>query len=340
MNKLCKAIISVLLTVFMILPILPVSLLTATAATTEYGLWLGEKQVTSANADNIFGDGKANYDASSGTLTLNNPVIPGTHTNEMGSCKIYASKSDLTIKGSYQMTAAESEYGIMTLYSLTVNANLTILATDTALFVNKDLKIVSGTVNATGTSSRGIYSNDTITVTGGTVTATGGESYGMYGADGVTLSGGTITASSNYIGLCSNGTVKVGAKVKKVTLDASANHPAILTPDLIMQGDVQIAEPENATYLADHKSVYTVLDTTATIANHVVFMSVYPVWVGGVRVTYDNKDNVLGDGKISYDPGRKALILNDPTIEDYFLMQDENGAITCTVFAQNIDLTI
>lgn len=36
----------------------------------NYGLRFGEKEVTSKNAKNIFGDGKASYDAATNTLTL------------------------------------------------------------------------------------------------------------------------------------------------------------------------------------------------------------------------------------------------------------------------------
>ena len=40
----------------------------------------------------------------------------------------------------------------------------------------------------------------------------------------------------------------------------------------------------------------------------------YNLWVGGVRVTDDNKDDVLGDGTVSYDPVSSTLTLNNATI--------------------------
>ena len=47
----------------------------------NYDVYLGTKQVTSKNMDDIFGDGKAKYEPSTGTLTLNNPTISGVYTN-------------------------------------------------------------------------------------------------------------------------------------------------------------------------------------------------------------------------------------------------------------------
>ncbi len=37
-------------------------------------------EVTTENADDIFGDGTASYDAEEYVLTLNDPVISGTHS--------------------------------------------------------------------------------------------------------------------------------------------------------------------------------------------------------------------------------------------------------------------
>lgn len=42
--------------------------------------------------------------------------------------------------------------------------------------------------------------------------------------------------------------------------------------------------------------------------------TVYPVWVAGKQVTATNAANVLGDGKVSYDPGSGTLTLKDAEI--------------------------
>lgn len=42
----------------------------------------------------------------------------------------------------------------------------------------------------------------------------------------------------------------------------------------------------------------------------------YDLWVGGTRVTSSNKDDVLGDGTVSFDPERNILTLNNASISN------------------------
>lgn len=57
----------------------------------------------------------------------------------------------------------------------------------------------------------------------------------------------------------------------------------------------------------------------------------YDLYVGGTQVTTSNKEDILGDGKASYDPDTYTLTLNSPTIS-----LDEGYGI----LVQNMDLTI
>lgn len=41
----------------------------------------------------------------------------------------------------------------------------------------------------------------------------------------------------------------------------------------------------------------------------------YKVWIGDVQITETNKDDVLGDGKVSYDPENKILNLNNAVLD-------------------------
>ena len=47
---------------------------------TSYGVWVGGKQVTSANANNVLGDGRVSYNAKTNTLTLKNAKITNGDT--------------------------------------------------------------------------------------------------------------------------------------------------------------------------------------------------------------------------------------------------------------------
>lgn len=111
--KKSRQITCLLLSVLMITALFTAVPFTADAAIASYGLYLGETEVTSENAADILGDGKASYDNSTKTLTLDNPVIPGKATDAYGyTAKIYSRMDELTIEGSYLMTASEAKYAV------------------------------------------------------------------------------------------------------------------------------------------------------------------------------------------------------------------------------------
>ena len=71
-NKLLSFVTAFLL-VLALVPLLPEGTIKASAAT-SYHLYLFDKQVTSANASDILGDGAASYDAGSKTLTFKKDI--------------------------------------------------------------------------------------------------------------------------------------------------------------------------------------------------------------------------------------------------------------------------
>ena len=75
-------------------------------------------------------------------------------------------------------------------------------------------------------------------------------------------------------------------------------------------------------------------DTALTISP--VFESEYNLWVGDVKVTPDNEENILGDGKAEYDVINKTLYLNSAVIKNGFLQTDGTFA---GIYADN-DLNI
>ena len=52
----------------------------------------------------------------------------------------------------------------------------------------------------------------------------------------------------------------------------------------------------------------------------------YPVWLGSVRVNRHNCQDILGDGKASYDPAARLLTLNGPVIQE--MHTDGNGRVS------------
>ena len=87
------------------------------------GVYLGEKQVTESNKDDIFGDGKASYDIDTKTLTINYPTIRGCYTTLSGNTAVIYSKDDLTVTGNYNRIDYSYHYGIYCEKNLTINAD-------------------------------------------------------------------------------------------------------------------------------------------------------------------------------------------------------------------------
>ena len=60
----------------------------------------------------------------------------------------------------------------------------------------------------------------------------------------------------------------------------------------------------------------------------------YPVWVAGVRVSEENKNDVLGDGKVRYEPSTATLTLNGAKLSAF---ESETGAV---ILAKDLELTV
>ena len=149
-----------------------------------YPIYLGSKQVTFLNCDDIFSDAtatkpaSATFKPSTQTLTLNNPTISGSTYD----AKIYTSYEDLTIKGSYHMAEADTPYGIR-LYtaSVTLDGDFTIRGNDKGIdgydvspAPRGNVTLKSGHLTIVGGINWGIYCNhlivqdgiDLVTITG------------------------------------------------------------------------------------------------------------------------------------------------------------------------------
>ncbi len=97
-----------------------------------YNLYVGGVQVTSANADNILGDGKVSYDTQTATLTLTDASI-----NNADGIGIKAT-GDLTISGSGSVTG--STYGIYVdgMLSITSDSVIEMTGTDNYALAVRD----------------------------------------------------------------------------------------------------------------------------------------------------------------------------------------------------------
>lgn len=269
---------------------------------TTYPVWVGSTQVTSANKDDILGDGgKAKFDPDTNTLTLNDPDITELHNG----AKIYATGINLTVSGS--VSYVDCDYGIQVDdgdLTLSDGCSISIMAVDSALIAT-NITILGGTVTVKGTDNngRGIHAINNITISGGTVTAMGTDSdgIGIYAVNTITISGDStqVMAKGDLFSIYAGCGISISSPL------------AVVEPDGASVAEIK--EGESLSY-------FTIEDEEGIFANDVVIKkagstTTYPVWVGSTQVTSANKDDILGDGgKAKYDPDTNTLTLNDPTV--------------------------
>lgn len=214
MKKKIISVLSVLVCLCMVCALHPITSLAE--PTTSYGLWVGGVEVTEENKDNITGPGincgeggKASYDPTSKTLTLNNVNITGIHSfaNGIGtdSAGIYYAYDSSDASRNINLIGANSicvELGTSDLscygifdddYSqgltITGNGSLTVQSGDA----------ISG--NRYTSWSMGIFSLDKIIVGADcTITATSGTadmSAAIYNYNGLTATNSKVTAGDS-----------------------------------------------------------------------------------------------------------------------------------------------
>ena len=170
----------------------------------KYDLWVGGVQVTSANQDNITGEGitgtvKFEGDASGGTLTLTDATITGTNTDDDDrTFNIYSKDGNfaLTINSVGNNTVKNAQYSIRMIGALTLtgttDSSLYVEGTTTAISGYKNLTIDGATVRAKG-GLFGLRAQTILTVKGDssvTATVTKSNDGAVYARDGLVLEDG------------------------------------------------------------------------------------------------------------------------------------------------------
>ena len=306
--------------------------ITATPAVVNYDVWVGNKQVTSANKDNVLGVTNANgtptvtYTPASTSgeertpqkLTLNNAVI------DFGSTRgIKASNDDLEIdlKGENKLTGTDN-----LIYLETSGKKLTITSAEGD---NGTLTLDSVSENST------VYVNGDLTIAGyATVTATnGGTAQVMHSPSGnITITDHAKVIAKNTRTLETNahsvalltGTYDTSSPTGTIKVEGSAS--------LLAQGSTQALKCE--TFTATAQGLITEVSKNYTGANpettynssslaNYKYVHVHPstdvvkydVWVGGTQVNSSNASDVLGENSgVSYSATSKTLTLNGANI--------------------------
>ena len=202
----------------------------------KYNLYIAGTQVTSANASDVFGDGKVSFDAETTTLTLNNYTFEGkgyTHSNNEYNDYFaalcynpdYKDVAPLNIvlignntiketgSGSYTGSKITVSYGMEIHAPMTITGSGTLnvesgITTGSSCGIYQDDELTlpaefTGTLNVksgySGAYTTGMYSY--LTIYSGTVNATGGNSgYTSYGfSGGLVMHGGVVNAQGGDI---------------------------------------------------------------------------------------------------------------------------------------------
>ncbi len=265
----------------------------------EYDLWVGEYRVTSANKDaipGIIGDegAKATFDPDTFTLTFEGNVTGVTETYGDG-WQVYCSASDtLTITGIADLLNAEARHGIYSQSGLNMNGNINVAGKVSAIIAGGDIHL-KGVINAEVTSSDStllaIRSLRGKVICNAEINAKGR----IIGETGIEFRTGSVTA-----------TLPSGSGFSVIEVDDDGS--------VVIGDDLEITTPLNGKISSDNKKIIT--DDDQSVKEVIIEPKErYDLWVGGVRVTGENKDDipsVIGkDAKASYDPENKILTFED-----------------------------
>ena len=294
--------LSLLLALALVFTLLPQMTLPAQAAE-EYNIWIGGVRVDSSNAGDVLGDGTVVFTPASGSeqarLTLNNAAIPGAARPDApnSTAGIYAG-IDLTLElvGSSEITgtdAISSSFGILLdgkTLTVTGSGTLDVTAGDgsySCAISTNSMIMRSGTIRATAgkasDESEGVYSNS-FTMEGGTLVATGSEAPKSWGVGGnAAMNGGVVIA---------------GGQARAFWRE----------PDLSGYADPDVwVNTEPSETGAKEWNGTDALGGDGSSFKYVSIESAgYDVWVGGVRVTEENKADVLGDGTVAFTPATES----------------------------------
>ena len=216
-------------------------------------------------------------------------------------------------------THGYSGYTEVTSLEISVNGNC-VLETDAS---NSNISCIESVGNVTKTQDFIFTGNGTLTMTSGNIAfLTVNKSRVLYRFNGpdVTINGG------NY-GIYSTNTYDVKYEMLKGTVTANGSRRAIFNffnADAGIAGEMEfgdgmeIIEPEGG-HLVFNPAKYTggvmIQDGNSVPATHVkIGVRNYDLTIGGVQVTSQNRDDILGDGKVVYNPEDNTLTLDNATI--------------------------
>ena len=319
----------------------------------RYPVWVGSTRVTSANMNDVLGDGSVSYTPGegAGTLTFNNPTptIAGTHSWKETldaevynyTAKIFADGIDLTINAPEGLTIGSNAeldaYGIITTdeSNLTIDGNFNFTSGGGAIYLagQGDLT-VNGNFNSTSIRTGFMLRNGDVRITGDVYVKTTSTNH-----TSIFLNNGYL-----YIGP-SHWEIESGLDVAFAKITTEPFNPG----SIVIPSTHEIIYPQGGKLSDDNRGFMNTIATGGV--KHVTIWQkseLYPVWLGDTRVTKQNQNDILGDGSVSFTPGEGAGTLTftnpTPTINGSHVPTKPGAGNAlqerAKIYSEGIDLTI
>ena len=280
------------------------------AEVTKYNLYICEKQVTSDNAKDILGDGVFSYDPNNNILTVKGNINAKVEQS-------YNSVIENHIDGLVIKIASDSVINFN-------QGNFINFSNNTVLTGPGKLTVGSGSnsiLPSSGFYFQGLDDGSHTTYPNLTIENTNIDMYVHYGFRGqqgkdtdLKLINSQISVSSSY---------EVFSYIHKLEFEncaVTSPEGAIVKSACVYKSDG--ITPAKSVVIAPKSNYSFVSDTT-----------IYNLSVGGVDVSGENADNVLGDGKVKYVPEENVLYLyGDINSESYGI---KNGIENLTINVVN-----
>ncbi|MBR6608978.1 MAG: InlB B-repeat-containing protein [Oscillospiraceae bacterium] len=313
---------------------------------TKYDVWVAGKQVTSANAADVLGDGAASYNPTTNTLTVSKNIA-ATGTTQHA---IYAKTTDafnVNVADGVTLSAADGsgiyvDYGSV---NLTADGDVTIDAGAYGIYGYEDITIDCADLTITSDLYAGIYAGDgSVDLTAGNVTISAVNDSGIVAYDSAKLTvDGDVTIDAAVYGIygyedvtidCADLTitgVNYGIDADYGTANLTAKDVSIEADDFAIYGyeDVTI-DCADLTITSSNFGIYADFGDVGLKAEDVTIEAVVAIY-GCENVTVDcGKFDAIADDGI-YADGSVNLKAGDVAIEavDYAIYGCEDVIIDC-----------
>ena len=189
---------------------------------------------------------------------------------------------------------------------------------------DEDCSVTISDGDVTVANGNPIFAYD-LYISGGNITVTNPSERGIRARNDIVISGGNITVNSGKNGIEAENKkieIKGDARIESKVSSGYLSICSYYNNFSIAEG-LCISKPVGGEIGRVGNSDTIVKDSSA--ANDVVIEPIsYPLWIGNKQVTWNNKADVLGDGKVKYDESTGKLTLDEVEIYGDFYKDGED----------------